>query len=227
MKQRVQGIVIGMVIMSLIYAMPVLAAFIDKYITVQTGVNIYVNDNLLKPTDANGNPVEPFIYEGTTYLPVRAIANAFDTDVKWEGKTGSVYVGKHKSDEPAVLLQDLDYFTGKDFKFKTSEKDNLGKNQTNVLYGYSIENVYKINGKYTSIAGTLFQFYESRSSSWPSNIKIYGDGKLLYEADMNKGIEPIDFNIDITGVLELKVDFYGGESAYGCFAAISNFGLYH
>ncbi len=33
--------------------------------------------------DGNGNVVEPFIYNGTTYLPVRAIANAFDKDVSW------------------------------------------------------------------------------------------------------------------------------------------------
>lgn len=40
--------------------------------------------------DANGNPVEPFIIEGTTYLPIRAISNAFGLDVDWDNDTKTV-----------------------------------------------------------------------------------------------------------------------------------------
>jgi hypothetical protein len=40
MKKKLQGVIIGMVIMGLFYSYPVLAAFVDKKITVQTGVNI-------------------------------------------------------------------------------------------------------------------------------------------------------------------------------------------
>lgn len=40
--------------------------------------------------DANGNPVEPFIIDGTTYLPIRAISNAFGLEVGWDGATQTV-----------------------------------------------------------------------------------------------------------------------------------------
>ena len=43
--------------------------------------------------DANGNVIEPFIYNGTTYLPVRGIANAFNKDVSWEPQTSTVSLG--------------------------------------------------------------------------------------------------------------------------------------
>lgn len=234
MKNKLQGMVIGIVLMGLFYSYPVLAAFVDKNITVQTGVKIYVNDNLLNPTDEKGNPVEPFSYNGTTYLPARAIAKAFDTDIKWEGKTGSVYIGKHKSNEPAVRIEKLDYFTGKEFIISPYGKDNLGVERMNVCTGEKIRNVYKINGKYTSIQGTLFQHYAFRSTGSGSELMIYGDDELLYKASMGPGIEPLDFNVDITGVLELEIYFngytYGSGPLYIGYqntSFISDFGLYY
>lgn len=46
--------------------------------------------------DVNGNPVEPFIISGTTYLPVRAVAGAFGLEVDWDGATQTVIL-KHPS----------------------------------------------------------------------------------------------------------------------------------
>lgn len=38
---------------------------------------------------------EPFIYNGTTYLPVRAVAEAVGKDVNWDGNTNTVYLGSY------------------------------------------------------------------------------------------------------------------------------------
>ena len=49
------------------------------------------------PTDADGNVVEPFIYNGTTYLPVRAIANALGVDnanIAWDAATSTATLVK-------------------------------------------------------------------------------------------------------------------------------------
>ena len=54
------------------------------------GISIIVNGTKIVPQDANGNPVEPFIMDGTTYLPVRAIAGALGLDVSWNGATSTV-----------------------------------------------------------------------------------------------------------------------------------------
>ena len=82
-----------------------------RKITVYSGVDIYVDDARLDARDANGNPVEVFIYNGTTYLPVRAVGEAVGKAVQWEAKTSSVYIGQHKSDKPAVWLDEFDYFS--------------------------------------------------------------------------------------------------------------------
>ena len=55
-----------------------------------TGVNIYVDGILFTPKDANGNKITPFIYNGTTYLPIAAISTLYGADVEW--KNNSVYI---------------------------------------------------------------------------------------------------------------------------------------
>lgn len=58
--------------------------------TVHTGINIYYNDYRFYPVDANGNAVQAFVYNGTTYLPVRAVAGLCNYNVEWDQATSSV-----------------------------------------------------------------------------------------------------------------------------------------
>lgn len=86
----------GLLGAALVMSMPFASALTQKNITVGRGVTIYVDDRKINPGDANGNPVEPMLYNGTTYLPVRAVANALDQAVAWDGASYSVYIGSHK-----------------------------------------------------------------------------------------------------------------------------------
>jgi len=56
------------------------------------GDNILINGNKLVPKDANGNIVEPFLKDGTTYLPIRAIGEAFGKNVSWDGETQTISI---------------------------------------------------------------------------------------------------------------------------------------
>lgn len=94
-KYFILGIIFTLVITT---AVPTLASSLTKTISILTGVSIYVDDVKLNPKDATGKPVEAFIHNGTTYLPVRAVADALGVGVVWEGPTKSVYLGKHKSE---------------------------------------------------------------------------------------------------------------------------------
>lgn len=55
-------------------------------------ISIYINGTKLTPKDGNGKVVDPFTVDGTTYLPVRAIAEALGKDVKWDGAAASVKI---------------------------------------------------------------------------------------------------------------------------------------
>ena len=85
---------------------PALAALTNKTIQVATGVSLYINDQKLDPKDPNGNPVEPFILDGTTYLPVRAVSEALGVPIQWEGSTWSVYIGvSHQAIEIMAIIR--------------------------------------------------------------------------------------------------------------------------
>ena len=55
-------------------------------------LKIVVDGVTITPKNVNGAFVEPFLYKGTTYLPVRAVAEALDRQVDWDGDTGTVYI---------------------------------------------------------------------------------------------------------------------------------------
>ena len=57
-------------------------------------IKLVVNGKEVTPKDVNGNVVEPFAYQGTTYLPVRAVGEALGKTVRWDGETKTVHLGE-------------------------------------------------------------------------------------------------------------------------------------
>ncbi len=53
-------------------------------------IKIKLNGSEVIPKDANGNIVEPFLINGTTYLPVRAVGEAMGLNVDWDGETSTI-----------------------------------------------------------------------------------------------------------------------------------------
>jgi hypothetical protein len=186
------------------------------------GIKIYVNDKLISPKDGNGKTVEPFIYEGTTYLPVRAVSEALGKDVRWDGNTNSVYIGEPKVvDESMAWLNELEYFNlqaSSIDKWEICPNDSFKDSTDNfctraITIGftpsYSNQSIYAdylINKKYTKISGKFVLSYDYRSTG-NGCLKIYGDNKLLYTSEVMKGgVLPIDFDVDISGVEKLRIE---------------------
>ena len=53
-------------------------------------IRITLDGDEIVPRDAAGNIVEPFIIDGTTFLPVRGVAGALGLDVDWIDATSTV-----------------------------------------------------------------------------------------------------------------------------------------
>jgi len=100
MKAKLKGIIIGMVIGSLFVVTSVFATArgVQKILE-YNDIKISLDGVEVKPSDANGNYVEPFIIDGTTYLPVRAVANALGIDVEWDGNTKNVVLSTPKNNK--------------------------------------------------------------------------------------------------------------------------------
>ncbi len=213
-KSGLCGFMAGVTVMC---AVPAVAKDIQTTISVAyKNIKIYADGNLVNTSDSN----EAFIYNGTTYLPVRAVGEAFNKAVNWDGKNSAVYIGAQPAsmEQPTVLLEDLDYFNKSGISFETCDdggKDNVGvQHSTGVaIRGRTGEITYLLNGKYRMFKGTVGLCYSGRDTEdYEHGIKIYGDGKLLYSSpSFTGGVKPEDFNIDITGVLELKIEKTGND----------------
>lgn len=230
-KGMIKGFIAGILCMAMFITLATgaAAASATKTITIAPGITIYIDGQKLTPKDANGKAVEVFTYNGTTYLPVRAIGEAYDKDIKWDGSTRSVYVNsKSSASEDAVSFADLDYFnsnmTNGFMGTTASVKDNTGTVHTDAFKLSSKNSVnsghwceYLINGEYSRISGTAFISYDQRNIySSNSVLRIYGDDKLLYTSDyFTSGSVPQSFSVDLTGVDKLKVQSMCVDATYG------------
>lgn len=96
MKNKIKGYIAGVLTAAIIggATFAVAGEQIKKTVDVYyNGIKICIDGTYVEPKDANGNVVEPFIMDGTTYLPVRAVAGAFGKDVAWDGETQTVFLG--------------------------------------------------------------------------------------------------------------------------------------
>ena len=81
----------GLILTVLIAALCVTAtATAKRSITVEDGIGITLNGAKFTPRDADGKQVSVFLYNGTTYVPVRAISEAMGLDVSFNSSTRTV-----------------------------------------------------------------------------------------------------------------------------------------
>lgn len=66
---------------------------------VKPGVTVVVDGKEQQFVDANGQTVYPIIYNGSTYLPLRAIGNLMGKEVGWSGELSTVFLGEQADEE--------------------------------------------------------------------------------------------------------------------------------
>ena len=149
MKKNIKFLVIGLIIGIIIATSSVfaLSGAVQKTLN-YNNIKITLNGNEITPTDANGNYVEPFSIDGTTYLPVRAIANALGLDVNWNGETNTVVLGKDASQAVETVL-----YEDNNLKVTYIGKSTIYDNDVNIAYDIMIENksVEDSSNKYPNI----------------------------------------------------------------------------
>ena len=90
----------GLILTVLIAALCVTATATSKRsIQVEDGIGITLNGATFIPRSANGKQVSVFLYNGTTYVPVRAISEAMGMDVSFNSATRTVVLTT--ADRPA------------------------------------------------------------------------------------------------------------------------------
>lgn len=89
MKKQYTLIAVIVVAVTLVTAASASSGTIQRTLS-YNDIKISLNGHEVVPVDANGNYIEPFIIDGTTYLPVRGIASALGMEVGWDQSTKTV-----------------------------------------------------------------------------------------------------------------------------------------
>lgn len=101
MKQ-VKWFFTGMVTMLLIVILTGTAVATTANVTktlVYRDIKVSLDGNVLDLKDAAGNHVEPFMFDGTNYLPVRALSEALGLNVSWDAAANTIVLSSKKTYE--------------------------------------------------------------------------------------------------------------------------------
>jgi hypothetical protein len=175
-------------------------------------IKMILNGTDYNPIEADGSAIRPIVYNGRTYLPVRALANAFNIPIDWDGNTSTIYLGAKNN---IISLSnsnfkglyswinftsdaDILYTPNKVFKkgIYTAPDDKL-KNMQCYVYP---------KGKYTKFGGELY------AEGSDVNLKLYNNnwnGEVLKEIKVPAG-QIINFEVNITN---LQTIYIGSDNA--------------
>ncbi|QKS45052.1 NPCBM/NEW2 domain-containing protein [Paenibacillus cellulosilyticus] len=220
MSDKLKGLVTGLLIGTMITGGAAYAATSTKIEVVIDNLKYMVDGVQMKPTTGQG-----FIYQGTTYVPLRFAAEAVGKEVTWEGKSKTIWIGKKEgafkylssidyARAEGVAVDGLRFDKWKDgSSFIVAENkyvNGIGMYFPNDFWNKALSGTvdYNLNGKYSKFVGKIGVDDIYKNSTSVGVIKIFGDGELLYTStDLIGGNLPIDLNVDITGVLKLRIQF--------------------
>ena len=93
----------GVLTSALLISLPVSALASSGKLTLEVApIQIQVNGEAFRPVDVNGNAVMVFTYNGTTYAPLRALAEAYGLEVGYDAARNMATVGQPLSDQWSV-----------------------------------------------------------------------------------------------------------------------------
>jgi len=194
------------------------------------GVRINLNGQLMQ-LDADS---QPFVMDGRTFLPVRAIADAVGLAVDFDAGTNTVYLGNRHAGQRLPLSTAVPSFQQSPFPASggiasiasvwvaptnnTSHITMAGQRHDNaIIYGTQnwTEQVpftqHNLNSQYRLLTGYIGHVDGSSNLS-NAIFRFYGDGTLLFTHQQSPSSLPTPISIFVEGVnlLRVEVEIPGG-----------------
>jgi hypothetical protein len=163
------------------------------------GISFNVDGAAYTPTDGNGNKLAPITYNNSTYLPVRAIADALHVPVSYDGKKGQVTIGEATSNPSALS----------NVTYSAAQKEAIQKAfaqfdgfETAYAPQQSIQgDTFKSVG--AGGDGVSFIFTHMKVSVSPRD---YSDGYDSKDVKLSNGVNAKWYTPDQTGMLTFPLD---------------------
>lgn len=209
MKERIQGLVAGLLIGSLGFGGTVYAISATKNISVTyDNIKVYKDNVLCELKDSNGSIIEPFIYNGTTYMPVRGTASLADMQVTWDGTNKSVYLWDEMVPSGTNFMQECPpYETSGLYKYLSTKGDSFEMGGTKYsdglrFYSNSGYALFNLNSKYSTLTCTVGHY---KYSDDDRQVSFIVDGNVIKTVDIPAGSLPTEVSIPLTYGLQLKI----------------------
>lgn len=194
-----------------------------KQLTVSYGI---VQKIVIDGIDKTPTENLPFVYEGTTYVPLRYVSESLGKEVEWEGSTGTVYIGKNP--EAANYLSDFKLYDY-DYLYYWRRNNNINSssggpqlpadfimtlNDVEYAKGITIghesyENtyvVYNLNGEYSKLTGIIgLDDRYIKKAGEEVTVSFYTDNQLAKSLTLKRGNLPQDVVIDLQYCMQLKI----------------------
>lgn len=231
MKEKLKGVAIGLLMGALLTGGISYAANRAETIEVlYDNIKIFIDGEELDPRDGNGQKVEPFIYNGTTYLPVRAVGQAVGKSVEWDGVEKVVYLGA----KPGNVENWLDvcgpyqYKSCKEYRLTNNEYFKMsGKKYTNGYTMYlwnpagTAEALYNLDGRFNSVSFTVGHIDDTTRAN--AKLNVYLDGIIAYTKELKYDDLAQKVTIPLDGALQMKIELVSEEplNTYDLYYGIS------
>ncbi|OXM82766.1 stalk domain-containing protein [Paenibacillus rigui] len=178
-------------------------------------IKVKVNGAATQLLDEQGNVVTPITYEGSTYLPARAIANSLNVAVDYDAASNTVLFGEKVEGTPVNSVQTF-YQSIKDpnmTKYKNKDYIEVIKDTKNAGYNFSLTP----NKKFQKL------YLQAAAIGSDVEVKIEdSNGRLLKQetVTVDNGLKTIEANV--AGLSEVTVFYkYEQNGSSGIFIPLS------
>jgi len=183
-------------------------------------IKIWANGSLVIPKDANGKELEPFIYNGTTYLPVRAVGEAVGQEVSWDGASSTVYVGGNPNVQKDFMdiCKPYEYSYGKEYLKTDGETFTMSGNK--YASGFTMRSgiscvLFNTNAQYGAL--TIDIGHIDGTSSYKAKLSVFLDGNFEqeYTLEPDTGVKRISIPLKYANNVKLQLSDGAYQSLYG------------
>jgi len=218
---KVLAIILAIMVVFTAGGVVVGATGVDQQITaiLARGITVRNNSQPVTFTNAAGQQMYPILYQGSTYLPLRAMAELFDVSIEWDGSTRTVLMGdtgavQQPAQQPTPhayrFLHDLP-LVGFSNEVRFGTVNMQGNSYGRAMYvpvargGWTSRN---LNAQYNTMTARIGPtgVASSMNNNGFSNIMVLGDGREIASFNIDMDFQPQDISIDVRGVSVLRIE---------------------
>lgn len=182
-----------------------------------------IQNNIDKTPTTN----KPFTSKGTTYVPLRLVADMFAVPVVFDAKKNAVIVGEKTEGIPAGTPNSVFNYVGMSNSDMVSSQlimignKSYGKEGFKIYDSFSslvpteyVELTYSLEGKYSKmVLGIGIDDYASNKEGLLRNIEFKDGDSVIHRESLGYGGVKEGITIDITNVKTLSIVITGSSSA--------------